>query len=403
MINKNRSKSLTLILLIVFFSSINIFAQPFQIGHTTITFVDTTRNNRSIPTEIYYPADVAGDNVSVTSAVNDKFPVLSFGHGFVMTWEAYQNIWEAVVVDGFIMAFPKTETGIAPAHAEFGKDLAFVLDKLSLLDQDSTSLFFNRIDSMNCVMGHSMGGGAAFLAAQFSPAIKTLATLAPAETNPSAIQAAASSIIPALIFAGGNDCVTPPATNQVPMYDSLQSSCKTFVSITGGSHCQMADNNFLCSIGEATCSPQPTITRATQHTIINRYLLPWLNFQLKNNCVAGAQFDSIIAVDSSITFQKNCLLCNTTSSNEIDTKFNVQVFPNPFNETVFISCNQAINKNFTVELYSVNGAKMFSRTVHNTIESERHKINLSKDLPKGIYLLKASMDKEIFSRKIIKN
>ena len=378
------------------------FAQPFQIGHTTITFVDTTRNNRSIPTEIYYPADVAGDNVSVTTNVNDKFPVISFGHGFVMTWEAYQNIWESVVVDGFIMAFPRTETGIAPTHAEFGKDIAFVIERLNSLDQDSTSLFFNRIDSMNCVMGHSMGGGAAFLSTQFSSAIKTLATLAPAETNPSAIQAAATSVIPSLIFAGGNDCVTPPTTNQVPMCDSLQSSCKTFVSIIGGSHCQMADNNFLCSFGEATCSPQPTITRAVQHTIINRYLLPWLNFQLKNNCVEGAKFDSIIAIDSSITFQKNCLLCNSTSTKEIKQKFNVQLFPNPFKESLFIQCNQSLNKYFTAELYLMNGSKMHSQVFLNSIENEKHKLDLPKDLPKGIYLLKLYIGEEIISKKVLK-
>lgn len=399
---KNINRKLKLILLFMLLICEGNFAQPFQIGHTTITFVDTTRNNRSVPTEIYYPADIAGDNVLVTTAVNDKFPVLSFGHGFVMTWEAYQNIWEAVVVDGFIIAFPKTETGIAPAHSEFGKDLAFVIDKLSLLDQDSSSLFFNRIDSMNCVMGHSMGGGAAFLSTQFSTSIKTLVTLAPAETNPSAIQAAASSTIPSLIFAGGNDCVTPSETNQIPMYDSLQSSCKTFVSIIGGSHCQMADNNFLCSIGEATCTPQPTITRAVQHTIINRYLLPWLNFQLKNNCFAGTQFDSTIAVDSSITFQKNCFLCNTTYSNEIDAKISIQLFPNPFTETIFISLGQSVNEKFTVELYSLNGAKMFSRTIHSAIINEKHKLDLSKDLPKGIYLLKILIGEEIVTRKIVK-
>ncbi|MBK7966630.1 MAG: hypothetical protein IPK10_16055 [Bacteroidetes bacterium] len=154
-------------------------------------------------------------------------------------------------------------------------------------------------------MGHSMGGGAAFLAAQFDPSIKTIATLAAAETNPSAIQAAASLSIPSLIIAGGNDCVTPPPANQVPMYDSLQSSCKTYVSINGGSHCQMADNNFLCSIGEATCTPQPTITRAEQHVVISNYLIPWLKYELKSDCASGAQFDSLITTDTSIVFQKH--------------------------------------------------------------------------------------------------
>src|SRR6188508_3157933 len=96
-----------LILLLAVLLCSNLFAQPFQIGHTTITFIDTSRNNRTIPTEVYYPADVAGTNVPLTISTNAKFPVISFGHGFVMTWDAYQNIWDAVVPEGFIIAFPK--------------------------------------------------------------------------------------------------------------------------------------------------------------------------------------------------------------------------------------------------------------------------------------------------------
>ena len=118
---------LTLLLLILFCN--NLIAQHFQVGHTTITLIDTSRSSRAIPTEIYYPADVAGNNVPFTIATNDKFPVISFGHGFVMTWDAYQNIWDAVVPEGFIIAFPKTEGSLSPSHAEFGKDIAFVISE----------------------------------------------------------------------------------------------------------------------------------------------------------------------------------------------------------------------------------------------------------------------------------
>jgi pimeloyl-ACP methyl ester carboxylesterase len=380
----------------------NLFAQPFQIGHTTITLIDINRNNRNVPVEVYYPADAAGNNVPVTTANNDKFPVISFGHGFVMSWDAYQNIWEAVVVEGFIIAFPKTETGLAPSHTEFGKDIAFVISELNALGQTNSSLFYNRIDPMNCVMGHSMGGGAAFLAAQFSKEVKTIATLAPAETNPSAIQTAASLSIPSLIIAGGNDCVTPPTANQIPMYNSLQSSCKTFISINGGSHCQMADNNFLCSFGEATCTPQPTITRAEQHIVINRYLLPWLKYELKRDCSSGAQFDSLVTTDKSIVFQKTCVLCNTTSYHENPSSFNIEIFPNPFNDKIFIQCNQSEKKIVIIDLYSMNGSKIYSQTFSNVKANERLKLRLAENLPIGIYLVKLTSAGQISLRKIIK-
>ena len=393
---------INLILLLAVLLCSNLFAQPFQIGHTTITLIDIGRNNRAIPTEVYYPADVVGNNVAVTIASNNKFPVISFGHGFVITWDAYQNIWDALVPEGFIIAFPKTEGGFAPSHTEFGKDIAFVLSELTALGQDTSSLFYNRVDTMNCVMGHSMGGGSAFLAAQFSPAVKTLATLAPAETNPSAIQAAASLSIPSLIFAGGNDCVTPPPANQIPMFDSLQSSCKTFVSINGGSHCQMADNNFLCSFGEATCTPQPTIMRAEQHIVINRYLLPWLKYELKSDCFSGAQFDSLITTDTNIVFQKTCLLCIATSVNENTATFNIEIFPNPFNNKIFFQFNQSENSKVIIDLYLMNGSKIFSQTFANVKSNEKLKLNLREDLPTGIYLLNATVNGKHSVRKIIR-
>lgn len=72
----------------------------------------------------------------------------------------------------------------------------------------------------------------------------------------------------------------------------------------------MAESNFYCNFGEATCSPSPTITRSEQHAIINRFIIPWLNYQLKEDCAAGARFDSLLLSDQSVSFLKNCLLCN---------------------------------------------------------------------------------------------
>jgi dienelactone hydrolase len=393
-------KNLILVLLVLVCNI--LFAQPFQIGHTSINIIDSSRNNRIIPIEVYYPADIAGNNVPVTIANNDKFPLISFGHGFVMTWDAYQNIWDAIVPEGFIIAFPKTEGGFAPSHSEFGKDIAFVLSQLTTLGQDTSSLFYNRVDTMNCAMGHSMGGGSAILAAQSSPIVKTIATLAPAETNPSAIQAAASLGIPSLIFAGGNDCVTPPPANQIPMFDSLQSSCKTYISIDGGSHCQMAGNNFLCSFGETTCSPPPTISRAQQHIVINRYLLPWLKYELKNDCLSGAKFDSLITIDNSIVFQKTCLLCINTSVNENPTTNNFDIFPNPFNDKIVIQFNQSENSKVDLDLYLMNGSKIFSQTFENVKPNEKLQLNLREDLPAGIYALKITVNGRQSVRKIIK-
>lgn len=239
----------------IFLCVIVASAQNYAVGHVSTTFVDASRNDRNIPVEIYYPAGQAGDNVPL--ADDASFPTLIFGHGFVMGYDAYQNIWEMLVPSGFVMVFPKTEGGLSPSHLEFGKDLAFCVEGMQELDDDPNSVFFGHLSQTSALMGHSMGGGAAFIGMQQNPAITALAVLAPAETNPSAIGAASSVNAPSLIIAGANDCITPPSANQLPMYNALSGECKTYVSILGASHCQMSDFNFLCQIGEVTCSPGP--------------------------------------------------------------------------------------------------------------------------------------------------
>ncbi len=383
------------ITLVVLFSVQLGFSQLYQIGHNTVNFTDTSRGNRVIATEIYYPADVAGDNVAMTTSTTDAFPVLCFGHGFVMTWDAYQNYWNFLVPNGYIMAFPKTEGSIAPSHLDYGKDLSFVLDQLTVLGNTPTSVFYNRISPMNAVMGHSMGGGASFLAAQLNTTIKALVNFAPAETNPSAIQATASIQIPALIFSGGNDCVTPPNTNQIPMYNGLLSNCKTLITIIGGSHCQMANTNFLCSVGESSCSPQPTITRTAQQNNINTYLLPWLDFQLKGNCEQGNAFDTQIVSDTGIAFHKNCIQCNSLNSATVEVNAQIKLAPNPSKDFIKVTGKEGVK--YQITIYDSTAKLMVTKefTTETTIET----VNLSK----GIYMYSIqSWEKTISTGKFIK-
>jgi len=346
---KNKMMKFKITLIFLVFSLFSGYAQPFQIGHVTVNFTDVSRNNRVVATEIYYPSDVVGDNVAITSTSSVAFPVLSFGHGFVMTWDAYQNYWNFLVPNGYIMVFPKTEGSFSPSHLDFGKDLSFVLEQMSVLGNTSSSIFYNRVSTMNAVMGHSMGGGASFLAAQLNPNIKTLVNFASAETNPSAIQAAGTIAIPALLFSGVNDCVTPPNTNQIPMYNGLISNCKTLLNIIGGSHCQMANSNFFCGVGESSCSPQPTITRTVQQNIINNYLLLWLDYQLKGNCNQGNAFDTQILTDNAVTFQKNCIQCNTLSTENISIDNQIKIYPNPVKDFINITGN--LGNEYQIKIY----------------------------------------------------
>jgi len=317
-------------------------AQSYQIGHKQQTFVDASRSNRSITTEIYYPANTAGDNVAIATG---QFPVLIFGHGFVMAWSAYNVEWNALVPSGYIMVFPTTETGFSPSHTDFGKDLAYLAGAMQTEGTNSSSFFFGSVAATSAVMGHSMGGGSSFLAVQYNPSITALATLAPANTNPSTITAAKNITLPSIIFSGANDCVAPPASNQKPMYDSLSSSCKTYVSVTGGSHCQFASSNTNCSFGESTCTPAPAISASAQQTTTFSLLLPWLNYYLKNDCSAGTRFQNLVLAGSGITSQQNCAL-GCTGTGIIENISHAIAYPNPFIEstTITIDPQSKINK-----------------------------------------------------------
>jgi len=356
----------------------SLFGQPFSIGRATLTFTDVNRNNRSIPTEIYYPANSNGTNVPVTTLTPELFPVISFGHGFLMTWDAYQNIWEALVPQGYILVFPKTEGGFSPSHSEFGRDLAFVIQAVQNLGNDNSSLFFNRINDKSAVMGHSMGGGAAHLALTWNANITTMLTLAAAETNPSAIAAAASITIPSLVIAGANDCVTPPSQHQLPIYNALNSNCKSYVSIIGGSHCQMANSNFFCNIGDNSCTPVPEITRSAQHSLLNTIMLAWLGAYLKTNCEAQNQWLNVLDTQQGITYSNTCEACTLNIPNK--DRGSLEWYPNPVEEWLFYEPQEVVLQECKV--YDLQGKEV--KTFHYPIQFP---ISLNS-LAKGFYWLR---------------
>ncbi len=367
-------------LLVLVFLANGVMGQSYQIGHINATFIDSSRSNRLVPAEIYYPADVAGDNVAFASGITSKVPAISFGHGFFMTFDAYFNIRNAVVANGYIIAFPTTEGSLSPSHSEFGKDLAFVLKKVRDLGASSTSPLYNKVDSMNCVMGHSMGGGASFLAASYDASIKSMVTFAAAETSPTAIGAAASISIPALVFAGLNDCISPPTTNQQPMYNALTSACKHYIGIKGASHCQMAETNLACNFGESSCTPAPSISMATQHAIIDSYLIPWLDYTLKSSCTAGAYFETKSASDTAITVIKNCSLCGTTSAAIVSNNpLQLRLSPNPCTNKLGIEAPAFPNA--TIQVISMTGTIILSESISTTQHIS------TENLPNGIYIL----------------
>ena len=157
-----------------------------------------------------------------------------------------------------------------------------------------------------------------------------MVSFAAANTNPSSINAAQQVSVPTLIFSGTNDCVAPPVQHQDMMYDSTNAAYKTQVYITGGGHCYFANYNFNCSLGEATCSPSPTITRSEQQNITSDFLKLWLAYFLKGDCVKAQEFQDSLVSSQRITYRQSQSIACTTSITENDaTENSFSIYPNP--------------------------------------------------------------------------
>lgn len=366
--------------------SASYIGHSFEIGHTQVEYYDLLRD-RYIEVEIYYPADIQGENTPIAQG---SFPVIVFGHGYMMSWQSYENFWSELTPDGYIICFPTTEMGASPNHEDYGNDLKYIVTKMQLENNNPTSLFYSSVLDKTCIMGHSMGGGASFLAAVGNPDVSTLVNFAAAETDPSAISAATDITIPSLIFAGSDDCVTPPDQNQNIMYSNLSSDCKTLITIVDGGHCYFADYDFLCTLGESSCNPTLNITREQQQQTTFDFLDLWLRYSLYNDQDAFEVFVDSLNTSSRIEFDQ---LCNTTGKLDIFKRSQVSVYPNPSSNFVKIITDQ--DDKIHINIYNL------SNQIISSYSSTTRIINISSLKP-GLYILEVEGEKDVHRQIIVK-
>jgi dienelactone hydrolase len=301
-----QAKKLILVLVGIIVSS-NLFSQDSEVEKITLVLRDEARNNRKVPVDIFFPSG-SGEENSIISSDQQKLPLICFGHGYLISGIWYKHIVDMIVPEGYLMVFPASEAGLFPSHRTLAEDMDFVLEEISRLGADTSFVLNGLVDTVKCLMGHSMGGGSVFLAANLNRKVKAAVALSPFDTRPSAIKAASSVKIPVLIFSGSNDCITPSGKHHLPIYYSLAGEIKTYISIEGGTHCQMGVSHPKCSAGEKIAGCREGISQEEQHRILAKYLLPWLKYHLKGDMDAGLKFNSFIGQDSTIEyFQSNLI------------------------------------------------------------------------------------------------
>jgi dienelactone hydrolase len=413
-----------LLLLITAFVALNNQAQTFPIGHMSINFKDASRTStgysisggiampgtgRTIGTEVYYPATSAGNN---TSVANGQFPVVVFGHGFAMTWDSYDNIYNRLASLGYIVLLPRTESGIFPTpnHGDFGADLKLLATQGLLLNTTSTptalATFNGKVLQKSAIGGHSMGAGCSFVAAQNNTTVTCVFNLAAATSNTAGISSIAGAslvTVPLLMISGEKDNVAD-STVQNSHYNPTASSIKFHSIIKDVTHCDFGNGtSTTCTIGQAACSGAGC--NATLFARYMSYIEPFLAYELKNDCNAGNTFMTLIqnpSVDRVGRKITGSIACSTTGIQSQNFSQNFSIYPNPTEGKLTIAFTSATSSPITYSLYDISGRLVLHTSDVLTNTGEVRKEFNFENIDKGTYILQISQNNQKGIYKIIK-
>jgi dienelactone hydrolase len=138
-------------------------------------------------------------------------PAIAFGHGWLQPPLRYHGLLRHLASWGIVVAAPATQVGPFASHRLFAADLLTALDTCVRVRLGSGQVGVS--PARLGLAGHSFGGGSAVLAAASLSDVRAVATLAAAESRPSATVAAQSCHMPGLHLTAGEDLVAPAVGN----------------------------------------------------------------------------------------------------------------------------------------------------------------------------------------------
>jgi dienelactone hydrolase len=404
--------------------SITSYAQTFPVGHMSINFKDATRNGgysisggiamsgtgRNIGTEVYYPALSAGNNTAVAAG---QFPIVVFGHGFAMTYDNYDNIYNRLAALGYIVLLPRTEGSIFPNpnHADFGADLKLLATQGLLLNSATTptalATFNGKVIQKSAIGGHSMGAGCSYIAAQNNSTLTCLFNFAAATSNTTGVSSVAGAnlvTVPTLVISGEKDNVADSAV-QNSHYNPTASNIKFHSIIKDVTHCDFGNGmSVTCTIGQAACN-----TPSCNAIYFNRYmsyLEPFLANQLKSDCSAGNTFMSLIQnpstdrVGQKITGSIACTATGIINESLVNA---LAVFPNPTNEKINITYHTEIASAVVFELYDISGRLILKSSTNIGKSNSGATVLNIEHIENGSYILYIRQNEFKTAYKIIKH
>lgn len=208
-------------------------------------------------------------------------PVVCVAHGFAQTADRYLSLIESLAGRGYVVVAPHASAHLLPSHSRYARQL-----RDSLLWACRTQPVAD--PSACALVGHSLGGGAAVLAAGLLAGssrprgsgvrLRAVVGLAPARTRPSSVAVAASGslgALPGLVVVGSQDRIVPPSVSRA-LYDAWPGP-RIFAEVAGGYHCGFVDSSsfggFGCDSGD--------LPRAEQLAVVSSLVGDYLDSVLR--------------------------------------------------------------------------------------------------------------------------
>lgn len=178
---------------------------PSALHHPTFEYV-SHRGPHRIASGVLDPAGVPGYVYAPVSGRD--LPVIGFAHGWLQPIRRYTETMRYLASWGFVVVAPATERGPIPSAAGLGADLSRSLRAVANSSLAGGVLTVS--DKKFGVVGHSVGGGAAVLAAANDAGIKAVVAVTPSASKV-ALRAAGNVLAPGLILVGKYDAMSDQA------------------------------------------------------------------------------------------------------------------------------------------------------------------------------------------------
>jgi pimeloyl-ACP methyl ester carboxylesterase len=229
-------------------------------GWTDVTI--RPESGGSFTATVFYPAVAPGGADAPLDMSGTPYPAVVFGHGYLANPGMYAVTLGRLAMDGFVVIAPRTRRTLLPDHSQFADDMRASLTWLVGESERKDSLFSGAIrpDAFGAA-GHSMGGGAALLAASRDPRIAAVSTFAAADTRPSSLDVVGRIQGAVQFIAGSDDAIAPLEEHQRPLFDNV-TAAKQLVVLKGGTHCGFLDEEPpLCDRGSMNPDEQLALSR----------------------------------------------------------------------------------------------------------------------------------------------